>query len=141
MSDEEVSVEDLRGSLKSQMRRIKKLADEGGVDTVAVLREIHQTVLPLIGDLSDLVDRLESHADWATGALNALTGDGAEASQLTPEDAERLHAYVRKTLELVIAPDVLAEGQGLLELIDELRLEDVDDEAPTNGAAAEADPD
>lgn len=149
MAEDEITLEALRQELKNQSRRLKRLADAGDVDAVAVLRELYGTALSLQGDFVEVLDRLEQHAEWASSEIDALRGSGELASQLIPEDADKIAGFVSRAIDSVLRDDQLSEtdkqeleeqGRQVLELVAEVRLEDVvEDEPdaqpqPSNGA-------
>lgn len=129
-----VTVAKVRDSLQTQMRRLKALARGDDIDARSVMHELHGTVMLLLGDIVDLIDRLEEHAEWASNEIDALQGASPTASQLNEEDADRICAFLDRVAAIGEQDDrwtdIREEALSLRGLIDDIRLTD-DDEATT----------
>lgn len=137
---EDVSVPSVRFALKLAEARLKALGNaEDAQDGRMAMIELANTILPLASDLLVLVDRLEEHAEWATKKLDGEI----EESQLLPEDADRLQAYLQIVIDLAkdsvqsLDPTsttaigfkkLMEEGAELVAFVDEIRIDDEDDE-------------
>ena len=95
---EELDANQMRAIIKREARRLAVLAQNKELTAAQVLAEISGTVLPLLGDVNEISDRLENHAEWASGEIDRIAGDTAE-SQLLPEDAQKLDGFVDGCIE------------------------------------------
>lgn len=155
LETDDVSVPNARFALQLATTRMKALANsEEAADGRMAISEIGNTVLPFLSDLLVLVDRLEEHAEWATKKLDGEI----EESQLLPEDADRIQAFVQIVIDLAkdsiqsLDPTsttaigfkkLMDEGAELLEFVDDIRVDDDDDDEPDEGDGDDApdDPD
>ena len=122
---EELDARQLRAIIKREARRLAVLATNATLTPSQVLAEISHTILPLLGDTVEIMDRLENHAEWASGEIERLGED--DESQLTAEDAARLMAYVEATIEFFqqsydqMDPNRKLQAKEILQLADEGR--------------------
>jgi len=149
MTDEDqVTVEALKSDIATQVKKLRTICNrvetgEHEMTAVEVMKELYVNLLPLVGDTLSVIGRLEDHAAWASEEIVAL-GGGEGSSQLTTEDAERLSAFLRWSIEDLGArtgskgegefseafKERAAEAQALLELVDDITLEGEGPEAP-----------
>lgn len=138
----EPELEELRKAIGDARIRLKRLARSDTLTAQAVALELCSTILPLMGEQVDFIDRLEEHAEYVGDRLAAMEG---ESSQLIAEDADKFEGYIEAVHQVVDASlaqmdptsqaaDSLRKlkelGDDLLESIDEMRIEDDPDETP-----------
>ena len=139
-TEEQLSVEALTSDVATQVKKLRTIctrveSGEHQLASVEVMKELYVTVLPLVGDMLTIIGRLEDHAEWASEEIVKL--GGGEQSQLDAEDASRLSAFLRWSIEDIearaeggevrVEKEALVEraqeAKELLELIDEITLE------------------
>lgn len=136
----EPELEELRKAVQGARARLKRLATAETLTPQALALELSGTVLPLLGESLDFIDRLEEHAEYVSEQLEAMEG---LRSQLLPDDAEKFVAYIQTVHG--VADASLADmdptspaaagllklkelGDELLHRIDEIRVDGDDDE-------------